>query len=121
MATFKQKKTAEKLLENPRLSVSAAMKEAGYSSETAKVPSDLTRSKGWAELMEEYMPDDLLQKIHKEGFGATRIHGTNDNFIDIPDYAVRHKYLETAYKLKGKLIEKAQFDGKLEVVLTREG
>jgi hypothetical protein len=32
---------------------------------------------------------------------ANRIHGTNDNFVETPDYSVRHKYLETLLRLKG--------------------
>lgn len=43
----------------------------------------------------EALPDDLLARVHSEGLNATRIED------DGPDYAVRHKYLETAYKLKG--------------------
>ena len=34
---------------------------------------------------------------------ANKIHGTEDNFIEIPDHATRHKYLETALKLKRRL------------------
>lgn len=28
-----------------------------------------------------------------------------DDFIEVPDFAVRHKYLETAFKLKGRLLK----------------
>lgn len=53
----------------------------------------------------------LILKV-QEGLDATRsisaIAGTEANggtvdFVDVPDYAVRHKYLETSLKLKGKL------------------
>jgi len=41
-----------------------------------------------------------------EGLEAKKIHGTKDDFIEVEDYAVRHKYLETAAKWLG--IEEAQ-------------
>lgn len=99
MATLKQKLAVTKLLENPRLSVAGAMREAGYSPETAKVPSDLTKSDGWAELMEKYLPDNKLAKVHAEGLEATR----KDAGETVADYSVRHKYLETGYKIKNKM------------------
>lgn len=46
-----------------------------------------------------------------------------DDFIDVPDYAVRHKYLETALKLKKRLVEKSDtnVDVKISnIVITRE-
>lgn len=39
------------------------------------------------------IPDELLEKVHLEGLEAT-----DEGF---PDYSVRHKYLDSAYKLKG--------------------
>lgn len=36
-----------------------------------------------------------------EGLEAKKLHGTGDNFVEIEDYAVRHKYLETAAKWLG--------------------
>jgi hypothetical protein len=39
------------------------------------------------------IPDELVEKVHLEGLQATQ--GEN------PDYSVRHKYLDSAYKLKG--------------------
>lgn len=45
----------------------------------------------------EQIPDDLLIKVHLEGLNATS--GTGDNTQ--ADYGVRHKYLDTAHKIKG--------------------
>ena len=45
----------------------------------------------------EQIPDELLVKVHLEGLNATK---TTDKEVE-PDYAVRHKYLDTALKLKG--------------------
>jgi hypothetical protein len=49
----------------------------------------------------EQIPDDLLVQVHLEGLNASRTIKTEDDEIVEPDYAVRHKYLDTAHKLKG--------------------
>ncbi len=50
------------------------------------------------------LPNELLEKVHLEGLQANRVvyneHDSGYN-IEIPDYAIRHKYLDSAYKLKG--------------------
>lgn len=99
--TLKQKATAQKLLENPRLSVSEAMRQSGYSPETAKVPSDLTRSKGWKELMEKHLPDDKLLTKHEEALEATKWNDFTGEREE--DHMVRLKAVDLAYKLKGRL------------------
>ncbi len=43
------------------------------------------------------IPDDLLEKVHLEGLVAGKMVGETLE----PDYAVRHKYLDSGYKLKG--------------------
>jgi len=48
--------------------------------------------------------------------------GATSDFIEVPDHAVRHKFVETALKMKGKLIEKTDLttNGKdLETVLVK--
>lgn len=115
MATQKQKRAFKKSVENGG-NVSKAMRDAGYSPATAKTPQKLTESKAWDELMEEYLPDDLLMKVHSEGLQANRVLSAKivvlggnkeattqtDDFIEVPDHATRHKYLDTALKLKDK-------------------
>jgi hypothetical protein len=66
MATLRQKAVVKKIAEDHRKSVSQAMREAGYSKQTATKPSNLTSSKGWKELMDKFLPDSLLAKKHKE-------------------------------------------------------
>lgn len=47
------------------------------------------------------IPDDLLERVHIEGLQASRtIKAGEEDYVE-PDYAVRHKYLDSAYKLKG--------------------
>ena len=49
------------------------------------------------------IPDDKLHEVMMEGLNASRTIKTDDEGAEIiePDYAVRHKYLDTAHKLKG--------------------
>ena len=74
----------------------------------------------YTEFLEEAgITDDLIQKKIMEGLGATRTvsakitykgeKGANsqtDDFIDVPDFLARHKYLDTTLKLKGRMIER---------------
>jgi|GEM_PF-2375919 len=126
MATIKQKRTVAILLENPRKSVSSAMREAGYSSETAKVPSDLTNSAGWAELMDKFLPDEELIRVHTEGLRATKKQYNGKETVEDPDYAIRERYLELGYKVKKKINNNLELTGKdgkdlkFEVVYTNE-
>lgn len=59
----------------------------------------------------ERFPDDLLERIHKDGLEANRVISANitygeadektNDFIEVPDHAVRHKFLDSIYKIKG--------------------
>ena len=51
--TVKQQAAVSKIVEN-RGNVSKTMLEVGYDENTSKNPKNLTDSKGWNELMEEY-------------------------------------------------------------------
>lgn len=53
MATIKQKKVINNLVENGG-NVTKAMRDAGYSEATINNPSNLTKSKGYKGLLEEY-------------------------------------------------------------------
>lgn len=44
--------------------------------------------------LQEALPDELLAQVHLEGLSAINIY-------EAPDYGVRHKYLDSAYKIKG--------------------
>ena len=58
-----------------------------------------------AELMEEMgLTDVALMNMGIEGAQeANKIHGTGNNFVEIPDYNARYKYWSTLFKLKGRL------------------
>lgn len=108
MATVKQKEVFKSVVKGS--TISKAMKEAGYSIESSKRTNKVTATKGWQELIDKYVPDRELARVHKEGLSATkyetRLTGKGESEIEeVPDYSVRHKYLESGYKIKGKLKE----------------
>jgi hypothetical protein len=96
----KQLKVLKKITEGK--SQRQAIKEAGYSDSLANKPKALTTTKTWEEIIRKQLDDKLLAKVHHKGLKATKRVG-KDSEMEVPDYAVRHQYLETAYKLKGKL------------------
>lgn len=125
MATQKQKKIARLLVANATLDKplngGEMLAKVGYSKsmQTAKV-NDVLESEGVKEEVKaiaDRIPDDLLEKVHLEGLQATKLSGTGGMVIgtdseggvsqvghsnlEVPDYAVRHKYLDSGYKLKG--------------------
>lgn len=103
MPTIKQKRALMKIVENHG-NVSQAMLAVGYDPSSAKNPKILTQSKGFQELLDQYLPDELLTNVHLQGLKATRIHTSHtEPDKEVPDFAVRHKYLDTAYKVKGKI------------------
>lgn len=96
MPTIKQKQVFEKVVKGS--SISKAMKEVGYAKSTSKRTNKITRTNGWNELLEKHISDDKLTKVLEDGLEADRSFGEDTQ----PDYAVRHKYLETGLKLKSK-------------------
>ena len=110
--TTKQKKVMEIITENQGIPIGKAMEQAGYTKVTAESPTNLTNSKSWQQLMDEYLPDQLLQRKHQEGLDATK----KEDKEQVPDYAVRKQYLDLAYKIKGKNIDTPTQNINLNVV-----
>lgn len=106
MPTIKQKRAVKEVLENHG-NLGKAMLKAGYDKTTAKNPKNLTDSKGWQELMEEYLPDTLLAKKHKELLTVPIKHRTyikgdlTEETEELDSNAVKAG-LDMGYKLKGK-------------------
>ena len=58
----------------------------------------------------ERLPNDLLEETHLNGLKANKVISANiiygeanektNDFIEVPDHSTRHKFLDTAYKLK---------------------
>lgn len=75
--TIRQKRVVKKVVEmvenGGSVSVSKAMREAGYSEATASNPKKVTSTKTWQDLMNEYLPDEDLQQHHKQLLNLGRI------------------------------------------------
>lgn len=113
MATLKQKIAFKKIAENHG-NISKSMLQVGYSPNTARKPQNLTRSKGWEELMEKYLPDSELAKKHKELLEKREINlirkkaDTGEEIyevLDQPETQAVSKALDMAYKLKSRYPE----------------
>lgn len=110
MATENQKivfaKVVAKKRKGAKVSVSAEM-HPPYSKRFAEHPDRLKKSKGWEELMEQYLPDKLLGKKHRELLEVpkkvrTFIKGDlSTEYEELDSNAVKAG-LDMAYKLKGK-------------------
>lgn len=109
MPTTRQKIAFKEVLNGTKLS--KAMIKAHYAKSTSLTTGKLTRTKGWEELMEQHLPDKLLAKVHKEGLASYKVEkgaviggevGIASAEIQVPDFSTRHKYLDSAYKLKGR-------------------
>lgn len=97
----KHKKVVKNFIENQG-NLSKAMKDAGYS-DSYSHNQDITDTKTWQELIEEVFPDDLLTKTHKEALEAKRQSSMKGLLLpsEFPDFDIRLKALDMAYKLKG--------------------
>ncbi len=73
MATLKQKKAIDILVENRGMPIGTAMIEAGYNAVSAKNPKNLTDSKAFKEILDEYLSEEELSKKHKELLNASRL------------------------------------------------
>lgn len=100
MSTVKQQKVASILLEKGG-SMGAAMREAGYGAGTAKNPQKLTYSKGWKELIDKFLPTELLLERHKELLNKREIVKLKNKVITDQPHSDANKALDMAYKLKG--------------------
>lgn len=83
--TNKQSKAIHKMVENGG-NASRAMRESGYSINTAKTPSKLTKSKSYTELLDDLLPNDFLLNALRADIEANPGN--------------RRAYLELAFKLK---------------------
>ena len=80
MATNRQLIAVKKLSEILRkakgqknVTMGKILKEAGYSDSVSKHPDIVTETKGFKELLEEYLPDALIQQTHKDLLQAARL------------------------------------------------
>jgi phage terminase small subunit len=110
----KQKKFVKEYIKNGGNGTQAVI-DAGYKVKDRKVAGVVSAenlakpsiAKVVKSLSEAFTDKELI-KVHKEGLQASKKIFKNNNESgevelvgDEPDYPTRHKYLETAYKLKG--------------------
>lgn len=107
--TLRQKK-AIAILGAKGGSIASAMRQAGYSEKTVKNPDKLTKTPVFQSFLDELekagVTDAKIAETISEGMSATKtiVMGgeSKESFIDIqPDYLTRHKFVETAIKVKG--------------------
>lgn len=66
----------------------------------------------------ERIPDDLLEAVHLQGLTALTRDRTGNK---VPDHTVRHKFLDSAYKLKGAYVaEKKNPDDPISLEVASE-
>lgn len=113
--TAKQLALAELLLNNiDNKPLSVLMRKAGYSEASVINGKKITEAKTFVQLMDDYgMTDTRLNEVLSDGLAAMdyvkteRVEGVGKNRVKteeitpVPSLALRHKYLETALKVKG--------------------
>lgn len=97
MPTENQKKAFDNTLKTidkgEKVDMGDIMVESGYSETTAINPGkNLTNTKGWQELLEEYMPDSLLAKKNLELLKSKNWQAVNAGLDKA--YKVKNKYKE---------------------------
>ncbi len=92
MATTRHKKAAKYLRDST--SRKDALLKAGYSESYANT-GQITYTKGWQEVLEKALPDELLAKRHRE------LLNKREEKRDEPETQAVTKGLDMAYKLKG--------------------
>lgn len=106
MATIKQQKAIKIFSENLRngnaKSMGEVLNEAGYSDSVSKKPKEVTNTKGWQELLEEYFPDRDIAVLHKEILNKKEyvVLETGESLVQPHRDAIRA--LDLLYKVKGK-------------------
>lgn len=118
--SLKQRKFIKFYLESGNASESAL--KSGYKNRQRgfELVSKFVNSNLFQKLLEQNgLNDNELIKVLKEGLQATKVIGylnqktngtqkVSDEFVEIPDHNCRHRYLETALKLKHLYPEKEE-------------
>ena len=107
----KVKEVFDKIGVDPSRSVGEVMEEVGYSESYSKKPHVFKNTQIAKKEYKARFPEKLLEKVHKEGLNATtkkpHLIDRDDkgrpiyDYIEEKDYSTRHKYLDSAYKLRG--------------------
>ena len=108
----KVKEVFDKIGVDPSRSVGEVMEEVGYSESYSKKPHVFKNTQIAKKEYKARFPEKLLEKVHKEGLNATtkkpHLIDRDDKgrpvyeYVEEVDYSTRHKYFDSAYKLKKK-------------------
>lgn len=109
--TTRQAMTIKDVLEN-KMPVSVAMRKNGYTKDTANALK-IKESQAWKQAVAQYLPDHKLFKAHQDALEANKIHGTTDDYVEIPDHPTRLKAVEMGYKLKGYTYDNVRNDNRI--------
>ena len=108
---IKEKKLVKMIIENPEQTLKESLLAVGYSESLANRPAQVTNRPSFIELMEKTgLTDNILQNKLLEGLGSNKPVVMGKELIDYPDHGTRHKYLETALKVKKHLNNEPQFN-----------
>jgi len=99
MATRKQKLAVDNLVGNGG-NVTKAMIDAGYSPNTANTPQKLTSTQAFADLLEAYLPDDMMLRALSNDIEKKEGNRTSE--------------LQLGFKLKGRMTDKVDVTTKGE-------
>ena len=119
--TLLQRKVFKNYLKNGG-NMTKAIKDAGGSVDNR---GHMVKRTGWKMLVEEYLADEDLAKTHREGLKATKhenvIGEKGTETIESPDFPTRHRYLESAYRLKNRYQEEGQGGNQIIIEITNYG
>jgi len=121
MATHKQEKAMKVVISGG--SPTEGMKVAGYAPSVIRKPKVLTGSKAWKELMDKFIPDELLAEKHRELLEVpkkvrTYVRGELTNEYEELDSQAVSKGLDMGYKLKGRYApDKVEHSGEITETL----
>ena len=122
MALLRHKLVFKEALKNGG-NISKAMKKHNYSPATINNPKNVTETDSWKELMDKYLPDELLVEKHRELLNKkeviTKNNMTSGGIDVIPtgeiDVTAVAKGLDMAHKLKGKYQAEAKGDTNIQI------
>jgi dihydroorotase-like cyclic amidohydrolase len=111
--TIKEKKFVKKYLEIGNATEAAMQVYDASSRDSAhSIATQNLQKLSFVDILEKHgITDDKLASVLLDGLEANRTistisgkeaNGGTVDFVDVPDYAVRHKYLETGLKVKNK-------------------
>ena len=121
MPTLKQTMLVGKVIET-RGNTSKAMSSVGYSSISAHNPQQVTRSKGWLQLTEKYLPDLHLARKHREFLDSPKVVRTyrkGELLTEEEETSAQAvKALDLAYKIKGKYHDDQQQQTNIAIIIS---